>query len=133
MLSGNIACTLANCAGLADSLTETLLGIVGSAVGSVAVVLVVADVVGVVVVGVVVVVVVVPPPVVDAFVVGAGPAFLVAPRPLPPPCGADAVVVVGAVMPEVVVVVGPGVLDAVVGAAAFGPPAFGFFGPALAL
>ena len=111
MLSGSIVCTLANCEGLDDSFIDTLLGVVGSVV-----------VVAVVVVGVVVVVVVVLPLVVDAFVVvGAAPAFLVAPRPLPPPFGADAVVVVGAVVP-----------DAVVGAEAFGPPAFGFFGPALA-
>jgi hypothetical protein len=96
---------------LDDSFIDTLLGVVGSVV-----------VVAVVVVGVVVVVVVVLPLVVDAaVVVGAAPAFLVAPRPLPPPFGADAVVVVGAVVP-----------DAVVGAEAFGPPAFGFFGPALA-
>ena len=103
---------------MAASFVETLLGVVGSGVGVVVVV------VAVVVVGVVVVVVVVLPPVVDAFVVvGAVPAFLAAPRPLPPPFGAEAVVVVGAV------VVAP---DAVVGAEAFGPPAFGFFGPALA-
>ena len=117
MPSGSIADTFASWAGLAVSFVETLFGVVGSGVGVVVVV------VAVVVVGVVVVVVVLPP-VVDAFVVvGAVPTFLAAPRPLPPPFGAEAVVVVGAV------VVAP---DAVAGAEAFGPPAFGFFGPALA-
>ena len=60
---------------------------------------------------------------VDAVVVvGAAPAFLAAPSPFPLFLGAEAVVVVGAV------VVAP---DAVAGAEALGPPAFGFFAPAL--
>ena len=117
MPSGSIGVTFANWAGFPFTLIETLLGVVGNGVGVVVTVTVV-------VVGVVVLVaVVVPLPVVDAFVVvGAVPAFLAAPSPLPLFLGAEAVVVVGAL------VVAP---DAVDGAEAFGPPAFGFFAPPL--
>src|SRR5687768_583431 len=114
MPSGSIAVTFANWAGLPVTFIDTLLGVVGNGVGVVVVT------VTVVVVGVVVVLV--PLPVVDAFVVvGAVPAFLAAPSPFPLFLGAEAVV--GGAL-----VVAP---DAVAGAEALGPPAFGLFAPAL--